>query len=83
MTDIALTLESLGLPEHEFWSLCAATIEQYQQEHPEYRERFEWYDLFSKDALIEEMTKRRLFGDSELFFRKVTNPLLRARKGLS
>ncbi|MFD1175986.1 IucA/IucC family protein [Paenibacillus puldeungensis] len=82
MTELALTLEHFGLPEQEFWRQCAATIDQYQKEHPEYRERFEWFDLFSEEALIEEMTKRRIYGDSELFFRKVANPLRRAREGL-
>lgn len=83
MTDIALTLERFGLSEREFWSLCAATIEGYQRQFPEYRERFKWFDLFAADALIEEMTKRRLYGDSELYFRKASNPLRLARESLS
>lgn len=83
MTDIALTLERFGLPEQEFWTLCAAAILEYQQECPEHRNRFSEYDLFAEDALIEEMTKRRLYGDSELYFRKVKNPLRQAREELS
>ncbi|OMF63529.1 IucA/IucC family protein [Paenibacillus sp. FSL R5-0766] len=75
MTDIALALEKFGLSEEAFWQLCAGVIVDYQREHPEYEERFAAYDLFAEDALIEEMTKRRLYGDGELYFRKASNPL--------
>jgi hypothetical protein len=37
------------------------------------------YDLLAGDALIEEMTKRRLYGDSELHFRRTSNPLKLAK----
>ncbi|MEK4370564.1 IucA/IucC family protein [Paenibacillus sp. FSL R5-0473] len=75
MTDIALALEKFGLPEEAFWQLCAGVIVDYQKQHPEYTERFVAFDLFAEDALIEEMTKRRLYGDGELYFRKASNPL--------
>lgn len=75
MTDIALALEKFGLSEEAFWQLCAGVIVDYQREHPEYTERFAAFDLFAEDALIEEMTKRRLYGDGELYFRKASNPL--------
>lgn len=75
MTDIALALEKFGLSEEAFWQLCADVIVDYQKQHPEYMERFVAFDLFAEDALIEEMTKRRLYGDGELYFRKASNPL--------
>ncbi|RPK24467.1 IucA/IucC family protein [Paenibacillus xylanexedens] len=75
MTDIALSLEKFGLSEEAFWQLCAGVIVDYQKQHPEYAERFVAFDLFAEDALIEEMTKRRLYGDGELYFRKASNPL--------
>ncbi|WP_458125413.1 IucA/IucC family protein [Paenibacillus sp. Z3-2] len=75
MTDIALAFEKFGLSEEAFWQLCAGVIVDYQREHPEYEERFAAFDLFAEDALIEEMTKRRLYGDGELYFRKASNPL--------
>ncbi|WP_340019351.1 IucA/IucC family protein [Paenibacillus sp. FSL H3-0457] len=75
MTDIALALEKFGLSEEAFWQLCAGVIVDYQREHPEYMKRFVAFDLFAEDALIEEMTKRRLYGDGELYFRKASNPL--------
>ncbi|QGQ99113.1 IucA/IucC family siderophore biosynthesis protein [Paenibacillus psychroresistens] len=83
MTDICLTFEKFGLSEADFWRKCTATILSYQQDHPEFKDRFEMFDLFGEDALIEEMTKRRIYGDSELYFRKVKNPLLRARDALA
>ncbi|MEK3923130.1 IucA/IucC family protein [Paenibacillus sp. FSL K6-2393] len=75
MTDIALALEKFGLSEEAFWQLCAGVIVDYQKQHPQYTERFAAFDLFAEDALIEEMTKRRLYGDGELYFRKASNPL--------
>ncbi|MCW3795319.1 IucA/IucC family siderophore biosynthesis protein [Paenibacillus sp. LS1] len=75
MTDIALALEKFGLAEEAFWQLCAGVIVDYQKQHPQYAERFVAFDLFAEDALIEEMTKRRLYGDGELYFRKASNPL--------
>nr|WP_280530815.1 IucA/IucC family protein [Paenibacillus xylanexedens] len=75
MTDIALALEKFGLSEEAFWQMCAGVIVHYQKQHPQYTERFAAFDLFAEDALIEEMTKRRLYGDGELYFRKASNPL--------
>ncbi|MCF7756433.1 IucA/IucC family siderophore biosynthesis protein [Paenibacillus xylanexedens] len=75
MTDIALVLEKFGLSEEAFWQLCAGVIVDYQKQHPQYTERFVAFDLFAEDAMIEEMTKRRLYGDGELYFRKASNPL--------
>ncbi|MCR8842093.1 IucA/IucC family siderophore biosynthesis protein [Paenibacillus sp. SC116] len=79
MTEICFTLEKFGLREEDFWRTCTETILTYQAEHPEHNERFELFNLFSEDGLIEEMTKRRIYGDGELFFRKVKNPLLQAK----
>ncbi len=81
MTDLAFTLERFGLSEASFWKLCSDTITSYQQQHPQYAARYTDYDLFAPDALIEEMTKRRLYGDRELYFRSVSNPLQLARDG--
>ncbi|MBD3919257.1 IucA/IucC family siderophore biosynthesis protein [Paenibacillus sp. PR3] len=75
MTELCFTLEKCGLGEQQFWSKCSDTILRYQQEHPQYQERFELFDLFSGDGRIEEMTKRRIYGDSELYFRTAPNPL--------
>ncbi|MDP4097193.1 IucA/IucC family siderophore biosynthesis protein [Paenibacillus sp. P96] len=79
MTEICFAFEKLGLSEIEFWQNCAQTILTYQEAHPEYKERYEIFDLFSENALVEEMTKRRIYGDSELYFRSVKNSLRLAK----
>jgi siderophore synthetase component len=78
MTELCFTLEEFGLSEEEFWRTCVEVILTYQQQHPQYKERFQIFNLFAEDALIEEMTKRRIYGDQTLYFRKAQNPLLRA-----
>ncbi|MFB5674046.1 IucA/IucC family protein [Paenibacillus terreus] len=83
MSEICFALEKFGLSEHEFWQMCAQTILDYQQEHPEYQERYEMFDLFSEAVLVEEMTKRRIYGDGELYFRNVKNALRLAKDLLS
>lgn len=80
MSEIAWMLQGFGLAEQQFWTWCRETIVQYQEQFPEYGEAFKEYNLFAGDALIEEMTKRRLYGDGELYFRKVRNPLLWAKE---
>lgn len=82
MTEICLMLEKFGLSEQAFWRKCVKTITSYQKKFPEYKERFGKFNLFSENALIEEMTKRRIYGDKELYFRKVKNPLLLAKEDL-
>lgn len=82
MTDICFALEPFGLGEQEFWRKCASTIVGYQTAYPEHKDRYEWFDLFAEDAQIEEMTKRRIYGDGELYFRRANNPLRAARDSL-
>jgi siderophore synthetase component len=64
-----------GLPEQEFWSMTARVVHQYQQRHPQHAERFRAFDVFAPTFQVEELTKRRLLGDSEPRFRQVPNPL--------
>ncbi len=78
MTEIAFVFECFGLSEKSFWRKCAQVIRNYQRNHPEYKQRYEQFDLFAEEILIEEMTKRRILGDSEWHFLKVTNPLRKA-----
>jgi siderophore synthetase component len=73
-------LEKFGLSESDFWRKCAQVIVSYQQQFPQYNDRFELFDLFDENGLIEEMTKRRIYGDRELYFRKASNPLRLARE---
>ncbi|MDM5188089.1 IucA/IucC family protein [Bacillus sp. DX4.1] len=80
MTEICFIFEKFGLSEKDFWRKCVETIVTYQNDYPEFKERFDMFNLFSEDALIEEMTKRRIYGDGKLYFRKVKNPLLLAKE---
>lgn len=79
LSEICFTLESFGLKEQDFWYQCVKIINQYQDENSEIKGRFSLFDLFSEDAFLEEMTKRRIFGDGQLYFRKSKNPLQQAR----
>lgn len=64
-----------ALPENEFWSMTAQVIRDYQQRHPQHAARFQAFDVFAPTFQVEELTKRRLLGDSEPRFRQVPNPL--------
>lgn len=67
------------LPEQEFWAMTAGLIHDYQQRHPQHAERFRAFDVFAETFQVEELTKRRLLGDSEPRFRQVPNPLHKFR----
>ena len=64
-----------ALPEKEFWTMTAKVIREYQQRHPQHAARFQAFDVFAPTFQVEELTKRRLLGDSEPRFRQVPNPL--------
>lgn len=63
------------LPEKEYWSMTAGIIHDYQRRHPQHAARFQAFDVFAPTFQVEELTKRRLLGDSEPRFRQVPNPL--------
>ncbi len=50
-------------------------ILDYQQAHPQHRDRLGLFDVFAPTYEVEELTKRRLLGDGERRFRSVPNPL--------
>lgn len=64
-----------ALPEKEFWAMTAKVVREYQRRHPQHAERFQAFDVFAPTFQVEELTKRRLLGDSEPRFRQVPNPL--------
>lgn len=80
MTEIAFFFERYEIGEEAFWKMCTDAILDYQQEVNLDQERCEAFDLFGEDINIEQMTKRRLFGDGQLYFARVENPLLTARR---
>lgn len=76
LTELCLCLEQhYGLEEADFWAMAADVIHTYQAAHPALAERFELFDLFAETVNIEELTKRRLFGDGEKRFTTRANPL--------
>ncbi|QOR38447.1 IucA/IucC family siderophore biosynthesis protein [Billgrantia diversa] len=82
LTELCLCLEQhYDLSEASFWSMTAKVIRDYQAAHPELEPRFALFDLFAPTVSIEELTKRRLFGDTEKRFAIRDNPLHPHRPG--
>ncbi|HEY0605618.1 MAG TPA: IucA/IucC family protein [Herpetosiphonaceae bacterium] len=78
--ELALFLaERFDLPETSFWSLVHATIETYQRRFPQLEERFALFDLHAPLIQIEQLTKRRLYPDTEPRVHAVRNPLALSR----
>ncbi|ALS22822.1 siderophore biosynthesis protein [Paenibacillus naphthalenovorans] len=67
--------EQYGLQETDFWEMVARVIYLYQDEHPQYSQNFEHYDLFSETIQIEQLARRRLWKDAEVDPKSVPNPL--------
>lgn len=72
--------EHYNVDEARFWAMTAQVIYDYQAEHPQHQVRFSLFDLFAETVQIEELTKRRLFGDGEFRFKAGQNPLYAFRK---
>lgn len=64
-----------GLDEQWFWKTTADIIKEYQVKNPQHAERYKCFDVFAPTIQVEELTKRRLFGDGEPRFINVANPL--------
>ncbi|KPY92188.1 Achromobactin biosynthetic protein AcsC [Pseudomonas tremae] len=76
LAEMAIFLrQQYQLDESVFWQMTADAIIEYQQAHPQHRERFALFDVFAPTYEVEELTKRRLLGDGERRFRSVPNPL--------
>lgn len=76
LAELAIFLaQHYRLPEREFWSMTAKVIGDYQARHPQHEARFQAFDVFAATFRVEELTKRRLWGDSEPRFKDVPNPL--------
>jgi siderophore synthetase component len=76
LADFAIFLnQQYHYSEESFWKLVADCIHDYQRQHPQHQTRFELFDVFTKQIQVEELTKRRLFGDAQPRFKYVNNPL--------
>ncbi|WP_159885893.1 IucA/IucC family protein [Paenibacillus puerhi] len=71
--------ERYEMPEDRFWEMTACLIHEYQQEHPEHEARFRAFDLFAETIRVEQLTARRVLGDSAVRLQQVSNPLYRFR----
>lgn len=78
--ELALFLaERFDLPETCFWTLAHAAIESYQRRFPQLEQRFALFDLYAPLIQIEQLTKRRLYPDTEARVHAVRNPLTLSR----
>ncbi|RSL35031.1 IucA/IucC family siderophore biosynthesis protein [Salibacterium salarium] len=67
--------EKYGLKEKYFWEMVAQVIHDYQKDHPQYKQNFKLFDLFSKTIQIEQLARRRMWKDTEVGPKSVPNPL--------
>ncbi|WP_020407119.1 IucA/IucC family protein [Hahella ganghwensis] len=76
LAELCIFLEQqYQLEETKFWRMAANVILDYQKSYPEHAERYKAFDVFAETYQVEELTKRRLFGDHQPRFKKVPNPL--------
>ncbi|TCP55761.1 siderophore synthetase component [Tumebacillus sp. BK434] len=74
--ELALLLDRhFGYEEAKFWMLLRGVIEAYQARFPELNERFQLFDLFAETSYVEQLTKRRLYPETEIRIQEVPNPL--------
>ncbi|NKE73559.1 IucA/IucC family protein [Candidatus Manganitrophus noduliformans] len=76
LSELALFLdEAFALPERRFWTLARGVIERYLRRFPALQGRIALFDLFSPTVQVEQLTKRRLFPETEPRLHRVRNPL--------
>ncbi|MEK3916118.1 IucA/IucC family siderophore biosynthesis protein [Paenibacillus sp. FSL H7-0331] len=80
LAELCLFLEEhYGLKEEQFWGMAAQVIHDYRQTYPQHEARYRVFDLFAESIQVEQLTARRLFGDSEVRLQDAPNPLSRFR----
>lgn len=83
LSEIAWFLDqNYALNESWFWSTAAQIVLGYQARFPHLSQRFQIFDLFADTFQVEQLTKRRLFPDTEFRLQSVPNPLASARQGI-
>lgn len=76
LSELALFLaDHYGLDEERFWSLARSVISGYQCRFPGFGERFTLFNLFEPTIHVEQLTKRRLFPETEVRLHRVRNAL--------
>ncbi|SMO90221.1 Siderophore synthetase component [Melghirimyces algeriensis] len=69
--------DAYDLKEEQFWKMVRETVDQYQKRFSDLAPRFQVFDLFASKVEVEQLTKRRLFQETELRVHQVRNPLAR------
>lgn len=78
--ELALFLsQHYSIEEKTFWMWVHQAIEQYQNRFQELKNRFELFNLYPDSIEVEQLTKRRLYPDTELRVHSVPNPLFNIR----
>lgn len=70
--------------EERFWSMVREVIQSYQEQFPQQKRRYDLFALFSPTVEVEQLTKRRLFPETEIRVHSVVNslsPLAGKREG--
>lgn len=81
LSELALFLrDRYGMEERRFWEWARETIRSYQERFPEMKERYRLFDLFAPTVDVEQLTKRRLFPDTEIRIHPVPNALAEPAK---
>lgn len=76
LSELALFLsDHFGLEERHFWHLAHTVITDYQRRFPHLHKRFALFDLFALTVQVEQLTKRRLYPDTEVRVHRVRNAL--------
>lgn len=76
LSELALFLaDHYGFEEERFWALARSVITSYQCRFPGLWERFTLFDLYEPTIQVEQLTKRRLYPETEVRVHRVRNPL--------
>ncbi|GAF09393.1 achromobactin biosynthesis protein AcsC [Paenibacillus pini JCM 16418] len=76
LTELAFVMEKYyGLSEKQWWSMVVEVIVNYQERFPELKERYELFDVFAPEIVVEQLTRRRIYEESGDCVHKVPNPL--------
>ncbi|WP_416147646.1 IucA/IucC family protein [Salipaludibacillus sp. HK11] len=76
LAEFAMFLEEqYGLEETIYWEIAGELIRAYQQRFPDFKDRFEMFDLFEETIEVGQLTIRRLCGEGTKRDHDVKNPL--------
>ncbi|OCA85363.1 siderophore biosynthesis protein [Bacillus wudalianchiensis] len=81
LSEIAFFFEEFyGVQEADFWKSACHVIEAYHARFSHLKVRFTMFDLFAETIQVEQLTKRRMFPETELRIQQVKNPLFTVRE---